>query len=246
MSTNKELSEKIFRNRENGITHLPYDKELTFFDAVRNGDEETVKAVMLPLSNENLGNLSDNPVRNLKYHLIITTALITRFCVESGMPSETAYTLSDIYIKQLDRITAESEITALHKTLVFDFTKRMRELSRETVFSKSVILAMNYIEKHLHEKISLDDLSQQLKLNKTYICRLFKNETGCTVGDYIKSLKIKSAQNMLIHSDIPAGEIGEYLAFASQSYFIKVFREETGYTPAEYRNKFFGRHYNNI
>ncbi len=244
MSTNKTLSENIFHNREHGITHLPYDRELAFYDAVKSGDEETVRRIMLPLRNENLGILSDDVLRNMKYHLTITIALITRFCIEAGMPTESAYTLSDIYIRKMDLIESENEITALHKTLVFDYTRRMKNLSREAIFSKPVILAMNYIEKRLHEKISLEQLAEQLNLNKTYMCRLFKKETGATIGDYIKKSKIKSAENMLIHSDISPSDIGIYLAFSSQSYFIKVFKEETGYTPTEYRNKFFYKHFN--
>ncbi len=243
MSTNKTLSENIFHNREHGISHLPYNRELAFYDAVKSGDEETVRRIMLPLKNENLGLLSDDPLRNMKYHLTITVALITRFCIEAGMPTEQAYTLSDIYIRQLDTLADEDEITDLHRTLVFDYTRRMKNLSRNTVFSKPVILAMNFIEKHLHEKISLEHLADHLNLNKTYFCRLFKKETGLTAGDYIKKMKIKHAENMLIHSDISPSDIGIYLAFSSQSYFIKVFREETGYTPLEYRNKFFCKHF---
>ncbi len=243
MSTNKALSDKIFYNREHGITHLSYERELAFFDAVKSGDMETVKSIMLPLKNENLGTLSDDPLRNMKYHLTITIALITRFCIEAGLPTERAYTLSDIYIRKMDTLGTEQEITELHKTLVFDYTKRMQALSKENVYSKPIILAMNYMEQHLHEKISLEHLAIYLKRNKTYLCRLFKEETGQTVGDYIKNMKIKAAENMLIHGDLSPSEIGTYLAFSSQSYFIKVFKECTGYTPTEYRNKFFNKHF---
>ncbi len=243
LSASRELSENIVHNRELGITHLAYDRELAFYDAVKGGDEDTVRAIMLPLKNENLGLLSENPVRNMKYHLTVTIALITRFCIEAGMPAERAYTLSDIYIRQMDVLESEDKITELHEQLVFDYTRRMQKLSTNSVYSKPIILAMNYIERNLHTKISLDGLAEYLGLNKTYLCRLFKSEMGCTVGSFIKKQKIRSAENMLIHSEISPSAIGEYLSFSSQSHFIKVFREETGYTPLEYRNKFFGRHF---
>ncbi len=243
MAQDKALSEKIFHNREHGISHLSYNRELAFFDAVKSGDEKAVGEIMLPLKNENLGVLSDDPVRNMQYHLTITIALITRFCIEGGLPSERAYTLSDIYIKQLDALHTEAEITELHRTLVFDYTRRMKRLPKEKVFSKPIILAIDYIEKHLHDKILLDDLAEYLNLTKTYLCRLFKKETGRTIVSYVKNMKIRAAENMLLHSDILPSEIGNYLSFSSQSHFIRVFKEQTGFTPKEYRNRFFANHF---
>ena len=94
------LSQELFRRREYSIYHLEYDKELAFYDAVKKGDFDLVKRLMLPLRNEKLGKLSENPLRNLKYHLVITVAMITRFCIEGGLPPDPAYTLSDFYIRQ--------------------------------------------------------------------------------------------------------------------------------------------------
>ncbi len=245
-TTNKILSHKLFLNRELGISHLPYQRELSFYDSVKSGDINKVKSIMLPLKSENLGTLSDNPIRNLKYHLIISVALITRFCIEGGMPYETAYTLSDIYIQRLDKLNTENDISKLHETLVEEYTNRMKQLNQNNIFSMPVIKAMNYIEEHLHEKISLDDLAEHLNLNKSYLCKLFKNETSLTIGNYIKKMKVEAAGNMLIYSDYSPSDIGNYFSFSSHSHFINTFKAETGYTPTEYRNKNYGRHFEGI
>ncbi len=100
------------------------------------------------------------------------------------MPAETAYTLSDIYIQKLDKLTTEKSIEELHETLVFDYTNRMKKINQSYIYSKPVVKAMNYIEDHLHEKIMLEDLANYLKLDKTYLCKLFKNETGLTPTQY--------------------------------------------------------------
>lgn len=244
-TTNKILSHKLFLNREYGMSHLSYDRELSFYDAVKSGDLNKVKEIMLPLINENLGTLSENSVRNLKYHLTITVALITRFCIEGGMPSETAYTLSDIYIQRLDKLNSENDISELHQELVYDYTRRMKKLSKNNIYSKAVVKAMNYIEDHLHEKISLDALADYLQLNKAYLCKLFKTEIGVTIGNYIKKLKIEAAGNMLIYSDYSPSDIGNYFSFSSHSHFINVFKAETGLTPNEFRNKNYGKHFYN-
>lgn len=162
------------------------------------------------------------------------------------MPMESTCTLSDIYIKQMDKFQTEDEISDLHKTLVFDYTKRMKTLYRENAYSKPVTMAVNYIEKHLHDKISSGDLAACVAVNKTYLCRLFKKETRQTIGSYIKKAKVKAASNMLLYSEMTPLDIALVLSFSSQSHFIKVFKEETGYTPAEYRKRFFSNHFNSL
>ena len=130
---NKEqiLSYKLFLQQEYANFHLPYDKEMHFYNAVRNGDFEGVKKTMKPLTSTELGKLSKNPLRNIKYHLIITIAMITRFCIEGGMQPESAYTLSDIYIQQLDTCSEIDEIITLHREVIFDFTERMGKIKKK-------------------------------------------------------------------------------------------------------------------
>ena len=122
----------------------------------------------------------------------------------------------------------------------------MKTLYRENAYSKPVTMAVNYIEKHLHDKISSGDLAACVAVNKTYLCRLFKKETRQTIGSYIKKAKVKAASNMLLYSEMTPLDIALALSFSSQSHFIKVFKEETGYTPAEYRKRFFSKHFNSL
>ena len=243
-ATEQTLNHKLFLQREYCRYHLPYERELDFYTAVRNGDIQLIEKIMLPLKNEQLGRLSNNPLKNLKYHLIITIAMITRFCIEGGMEPETAYTLSDIYIQKVDVCRDEDEINELHKKVSFDFARKMRSTHKKTTLSRATIIIEDYIYDHLHEKISLDQFAEATGLNKTYLCELFKNEIGITIGDYIKKQKIDAAKQMLIYTEYSATAIGNYLAFSSHSYFISVFKKETGMTPGEYQKKgcrtFFG------
>lgn len=243
-NSNQFLSHKLFLNREHGISHLAYDKELSFYDAVKSGNLVEVKKLMLPLKNESLGCLSKNPLRNLKYHLTITIALITRFCIEGGLLPETAYTLSDIYIQRMDLCNTEASITKLHQEVIYDFTNRMNALKKRPAMSLPIVKTLDYIYEHLHEKILLDNLADHIKINKSYLCKLFKAETGMTVGNYIMKLKIEAAEKMLIYSDYSPVEIGNYFSFSSHSHFIRAFKQETGLTPNKYREKHYRKHFN--
>ena len=96
----KELSRIEFEMRENSMTHTPVENEMRFYEAVKRGDMDAARTLSTPLGGEGFGVLSTDRLRNLKYHLVITVSFITRFCVEGGMERETAYNLSDLYIRK--------------------------------------------------------------------------------------------------------------------------------------------------
>lgn len=242
-SKEKILLHKLFLQQEDANFHIPFDSEMAFYEAVKNGDYETIKKFTSPIGGKGMGILSNNPIRNVKYHVIISVALITRFCIEGGMPPETAYTLSDIYIQQVDVTSDLDSLQALHREMIFDFTERMQKIKNRVGFSKPVITATDYIYNHLNEKISLDTLSSILDINKSYMCELFKKETGMTIYTYITKLKIEAAQNMLVNSDYSSIDISNYFAFSSHSHFINTFKKYTGQTPNEYKRKHFRKHF---
>lgn len=242
-STEKVLSHKLFLQREYNYSHLSYDQELNFYNAVKSGDTALLKQIMLPLKDAQLGTLSSNSVRNIKYHLVVTIALITRFCIEGGLSPETAYTLSDLYIQQVDACETEDEVSLLHQKIVFEYANRMKAIKNQPIISKPVVLLMDYIYEHLNEKINLDNIADKLAMSKNYLCTLFKKETGLTIGQYITKLKIESASNMLIYADYSCSDISNYFGFSSSSHFISTFKKQTGLTPNEYRKRFYRHHF---
>lgn len=235
----KELTHKAFMNREYAFKHSPYEKEFEFYDYVKKGDAERVKRLMTPLGADGTGTLSEDPLRNLKYHFIITIAFMTRFCVEGGLEMETAYNLSDLYIMKADKCTSSEKLRSLHMEAVMDFTGHMKRVSKGTVYSKPIITAMDYIYDNLHSKISEEDIAETCGLSTSYLSRLFHKEVGVTLNAYIAVKRVETAQNMLKYSDYSPLDIGNYLAFNSNSHFISVFKKYTGMTPGEFRKKYY-------
>ena len=87
MESEKNLSELNFIQREYSIEHPTYDTELLFYDAVSSGNIDYLNTHYnsQDVNDITRGILSDNPLQNLKYHVVITIAMITRFCIEKGM-----------------------------------------------------------------------------------------------------------------------------------------------------------------
>ncbi len=238
MNTNKALVYKEYLLRENVWMHAPYNPEFAFYEAVKSGDLTKVQEMnQTPFGQkEGFGMLAKNELQSMKYHFVITCALLARFCIEGGMEHELAYSLSDLYISECDACLTIPQISDLHSRMTFDYTKRMKALRKAHVFTKPVSMCIDYIYNNLHKRITIDMLSSHVALNPAYLSRLFKHETGLTITDYIRQRKIETAQNMLKYSDYRPSQIATLLAFPSQSYFIEVFRKLTGVTPKTYRD----------
>ncbi len=239
MNVEKKLSHLEFVNREYNISHLSYEREMAFFNSIKEGNSEEARRLFKPFDCKQMGRLSPDNLRNLKYHLIISVALITRYCIEGGMEMEAAYNLSDIYIRSIDKCRSEAEINLLHREVVDDYAQRMNIIHKTDIYPKPVVLCLDYIYNNLHTKITLSKLAEVSGLSPTYISKLFHKEVGIPVSDYIAKKRIEAAKNMLKYSDYTCIDIAECLCFSSESHFIQVFRKKTGYTPKCFREKFF-------
>jgi len=243
MGLEKQLNYRMFQQREENINHVGFEEEYTLYHAVASGDIDKVKTYVKEykkadaISNANNGILSKNPLQNTKYHFVVFTALITRLCAENGMERETAYTLSDLYINQMDVCTTSSSILNLQGDMLLDFTIQMSRLKKENIYSIQVIRAMDYIYKNRQRKLTITEIADSLGINASYLSNLFKKETGQCMTHFIRHEKIKAASNMLRFSDYSYSDIAEYFGFSSQSHFIQCFKQEMGCTPKEYRKK---------
>lgn len=186
-----------------------------------------------------MGVLSKNALTNQKYHFIVTVALITRHCVEGGLELEQAYRLSDFYILKMDSCTTIKAIADLHQDMVLDFTGKMLVLQKNAILSKPIMLCTDYIYSHINERITINELADYTALSPSYLSRLFKQNLGISISDYIREKKIEKAENLLKYSDYSLIDIANYLAFSSQSHFIQTFEKYVGLTPKKYRD----RHY---
>lgn len=235
-SNAREWIYKEYINREDMILHASFENEMDFYSAVKSGDESRVDSFLVNsfTSIEGLGVLSDDVIRNFKYHFIITAAMISRTCIDAGLPHEEAYSLSDFYIQKVDKLNNLKGIDDLHTEMVHAYTHIMHELRSGSSYSKPIIKCINYIYSHLHTRITLDNLAAEAALSPSYLSKLFKQELGMTVSEYIEHQKIETAKNMLLYSDYSPSEISTILGFPSQSYFTERFRKATGTTPKKY------------
>lgn len=242
MNLRNEWYRKELKTGEESIVHRPLEEEYSFYRAVSSGDMDAVQKNCKKdafINPDGVGVLSTNPLTNIKYHFVVTVAIITRFCVDAGMEMEQAYQLSDFYILKMDSCNSIDAINKLHKTMAIDYTEKMLFLKKSFVISKSITLCIDYIYSHINSRVTIEELAEYVNLSPSYLSRLFKKELGVSVSEYIIKRKVEKAQNLLRYSDSSIIDIANYLSFSSQSHFIQVFKNTVGLTPKKYRDFFY-------
>lgn len=94
-----------------------------------------------------------------------------------------------------------------------------------------------YIDQNFTSKISLEAVANQFNVNKSYLLRLFKENTGLTVNNYILQKRILRAKNELRFSNKTLDLIAEECGLESANYFIRIFKKIEGLTPGDYRKR---------
>lgn len=123
-------------------------------------------------------------------------------------------------------------------SLLLDLSGNVRRLPMNPVAENSGLIKeiILYLEDHYAEDISLDDLSVQFHKTPEYLCSSFKSVTGETIMHYLRRIRIHHAKVLLMEApDAGIKEVSVSCGFNSVSYFGRVFKEVTGYTPQGYR-----------
>ena len=95
---------------------------------------------------------------------------------------------------------------------------------------------MDFIDENL-DTVDLEMLCQQFHYQKDYYNRLIRKHTGQTFSAYLQKLRLERAKDMLTSSNLPASSISMLVGYKNPTYFFRIFKEETGKTPHEFRNR---------
>lgn len=238
------LSETFFKNREQHFSHFTYDEEMLQYEEMKNGDPDAIRLGRQMFDEGHPEKiLSSDPLTAWKYNMVASTTLCCRFAMDSGMDTETSCNISDLSIQKLDQCETIEDVCRVHDEMFRDYTERMAKIARKDNYSRAVLRAMDYVDQHLHDHITLKETANYTGVTPAYLSSLFARQTGITLSEYIRKRRIEAAGILLQYYDYSVAEISEYLAFSSPSHFIRVFRKETGMTPGMYRKREFRHHW---
>ena len=217
--------------------HNTLDQEQALLRMVRKGDTAALKEWISHAPAIRGGVLAKEQLRQKKNTFIVAVTLVSRAAIRGGMDVEDAFSHSDSYIQQCELLSSPSDILNLQYRMILDYTERVERLRLGKQPSRLTIDVANYIQHHMSEPVSAEKIAEALFLNRSYLSRKFKEQTGETLTDFILKEKTEEAKRLLRFSDKSLTAIGSYLGFSSASHFSRVFKAYIGCTPSEYREK---------
>lgn len=178
-------------------------------------------------------------LRKGKNSSIMFIALASRAAIRGGLAASTAYSLCDFYTDLVENSETISELAHLNHTMYDDFIHRVHKIKhaqKQSQLSAPILACCDYIQMHVCEKLTIRSLARLSGYTEYYLSKKFKKETGQSLNDYINHKKTEHAKLLLRSSTDSIQEISERLNYSSRSYFTRVFQEQTGLSPSEYRD----------
>lgn len=162
--------------------------------------------------------------------------LLTRTAVTAGADPNAMLLLTHEYIQTIPHISGIDELCAWLTKAVNRLMDQLFEFSgvkHSGVIHKAIL----YIRAHYGSKISLEDVAQTVYLSPAYFSRVFRQETGMTFNAYLNKVRVDASKGLLLDPSVRLIDAALSAGFESQSYFTKVFKKYTGYSPLQYREK---------
>lgn len=139
---------------------------------------------------------------------------------------------SDLLSRQL------TEALFLQLALILKRHRYASDLPWQLPEGEQLDLLMAAIQGHIASPFDLATFCQQHRLSERALKQLFRQQTGMTVGHYLRQLQLCQAKYLLRSSDLLIGEVASRCGFDDSNYFSVVFTRETGFTPSAWRQRF--------
>ena len=160
--TEGKLRYMEYLEREEGSRHHTSAEDAYQYALLKIGDPRAPEEARKMFASRLTGHVSDDPLRNLKYLFVASATLASRAAISVGMEDERAFNISDLFIRQMDRLDSEREIRELQAEMIAYYTREVAALDKKKVLSRDVLRGMDYIYEHLHEPLPAADVAEHV------------------------------------------------------------------------------------
>jgi two-component system response regulator YesN len=145
--------------------------------------------------------------------------------------------VTDYLLKPLDKYDLFQALTQISRSLDNDVSEV--DLTKEEEPKHYVVDRIKLIlDKEFDKTFDLDRIAERVELSPSYVSKLFRQETGLTITDYLISVRLDKAKQFLIdYPQLKNYEISSMLGYSDPVYFNKLFKKMVGFTPKEYKEK---------
>lgn len=218
-----------------GHLHNPYQHEQKKLGSIRAGNLKLLEECQNEVWPGEIGQLADNPLRQEKNLSIVVISIACRAAIDGGVAPQKAFSMSDVFISNIERMTQVLPIQAAVVEYERKFARAVEQVKHDSEHNRYVERAKEYVAEHIDESIRVVQIGEALGINENYLTGLFHKYEGITLQHYIRKEKVRQAKELLLYSSYSCSEIAALLCFSTQSHFSSAFKREVGMTPAKYR-----------
>ena len=180
------------------------------------------------------------------YHWVAYSGLFANeLTVKAGLTVNDAYVISPTNFNSvLRKIKEMNEIATNVSGVEFKLLGHLYILFSE-LFDKNESLigddkrhvnkAIEYLETHYQEELKVNDLAKNLLLDRTYLYRLFKQQTGLSIKEYLINLRMEKAKDLIANTNQSIHAISVLVGYTNYLSFSNVFKDKVGMTPNAFR-----------
>lgn len=228
-----ELLQTSKLERPLGVRQLYLQAEPQLMAALRRGDRPQARMVLNQILTSLLS-AAGNHFGLVRSFLIELVATMCRTAVEAGGDVDELLGTGYDNLSELAAVTSmEALAPCLHDVL--ERTISAMEQHRESTQQVVIASAVAYMREHLASDLSRDAVAEAMFLSPSHFSRLFKQHMGCTFGETLARIRGERAAELLVRTNLSIGRIARASGFRDASYFGKVFRQQFGLRPSDFR-----------
>jgi two-component system response regulator YesN len=211
----------------------PLESERELMGKVKIGDRTGAKEIL----NSILGTiLFHNPgdLGVLKARLLELLSILSRSAVEGGVDINVMLEKNWGYVNKVMQIFNQEDLCAWISTALNEFIELVYT-SQDAKKVRQITPAINYIDANYDKSITLADIARASHLSVSRLAHVFKEQMGITLIDYLTSVRIERAKQLLLATEQSCTEICFQIGYNNQSYFTRTFKEVVGVPPLRFR-----------
>lgn len=231
-----ELIDEIKQPISFSLIEERYEFESAMLKAVKDGNyekalEKTSRLMHLGISSS----FFNNGIRKNKNKLIVENTLFRKAVQEAGVHPAHIDRISSIYAEKIELCSSFEELKIISGEMIKKYCDLVREHSLQK-YTETVRNALNYIDFHMQEDLTLKKLAEAVNVSATYLSGQFRKETGKTITDYINEKRINNSLVYIAGTDMSIQKIAEMVGILDENYFSRLFKRYKGRTAIQYRN----------
>lgn len=212
------------------------DKQEEIIQKVKLGDKTGAREIL----NEFLGSIFFESGMNfeiIKVRIIELVVIISRTAIEAGVDAKDLMGLNYSNFTELNKATDLDELLFKLNDILTNFINRVSAIKEKKKKIK-IRKMIEYIDQNFTRKLTSEEVSRIGGLSTSRCLHLFKEETGMSLSEYVKKLRVEYGKYLLLNADISLADCAIEAGFFDQSHFTKTFKQVEKIPPSQFRRKY--------